>query len=73
MNEKQKILKAYEDTISEAPKSDKEGWVLSKTGDALNFINKARNIMNKDDPHWPDVWQNIKKAKVALGLAEKKK
>jgi len=71
MNEKQKILKAYEDTISEAVFSDKHGMVLSLSGDAIGLINKVRNMLKKQDPHWPDVVQNIKKAVGALQRAQK--
>ena len=71
MNEKQKILKAYEDTISEAVFSDKHGMVLSLSSDAIGLINKVKNMLRKQDPHWPDVSENIKKAINVLKRAQK--
>jgi hypothetical protein len=71
MNEKQKILKAYEDTINEAVFSDKHGMVLSLSSDAIGLINKVKNMLSKKEPHWPDVVQNIKKAVSALQRAQK--
>jgi len=72
MNEKQKILKAYEETINEAVFSNKHGMTLSSLEDATGSINKAKNIARKSkDPHWPDVVQNIKKAISQLQKAQK--
>ena len=71
MNEKQKILKAYEEMITEAPKSDKHGVVMSNSAEAVLLIKKVNNMMKKQEPHWPDVAQNIKKAVSVLQKAQK--
>jgi hypothetical protein len=66
MDTKQKILEAYKETISEAPLSDKHGMIMSLLGDATGFIKKANNMLKKQDPHWPDVGMNAKRAIGAL-------
>ena len=66
MDNKQKILEAYISTITEAPLSDKHGMIMSLLGDASGFIKKANNMLKKQEPHWPDVAQNAKKAINAL-------
>lgn len=69
MDNKQKILEAYMETISEAPLSDKHGTVMSLLGDATGLIKKANNLLKKKDPHWPDVVMNANKAISALHKA----
>ena len=71
MDDKQKILEAYIATISEAPLSDKHGSVMSFLGDVSGLITKINNSLKKQDPHWPDVVMNIKKAAGALQKAQK--
>jgi len=71
MDEKQKILEAYIATVSEAPLSDKHGMVMSLLGDASGFITKINNMLKKQEPHWPDVVMNTKKAVGALQKAQK--
>jgi len=71
MDNKQKILEAYRETIAEAVFSDKHGTVLSLSGDAIGLINKVRKMLGKKDPHWPDVVMNLKRAGSALQKAQK--
>lgn len=71
MDNKQKILEAYMETISEAPLSDKHGTVMSLLGDATGLIKKANNLLKKQDPHWPDVAMNAKKAASVLQKVQK--
>jgi hypothetical protein len=71
MNEKQKILQAYEEMITEAPLSDKHGMVMSSTAETVLLIKKINNMMKKQEPHWPDVVMNLKKAQAQLQKAQK--
>jgi hypothetical protein len=44
---------------------------MSFLGDASGLITKINNSLKKQDPHWPDVVMNIKKAAGALQKAQK--
>lgn len=71
------ILDAYKDIVykkdevSEAPRSDQEGVVMSNTADAVLLLNKIQNAIKKSEPHYPDIVMHLKKAATSIGKAQK--